>query len=178
MSEPFVGEIRAFGFNFAPVGWAFCNGQLLPIAQNDVLFAIIGTTYGGDGQTTFALPNLQGQTPMHWGTSPGFNTTLGQVQGSSMVTLTVNQMPPHAHSVTAAQSEGTGESVAIPGTTSYLGQSAGHNLAYVTAPSTFDATFSSQAISQTGGSLPHDNMQPYLALNFCIALVGIFPSRN
>jgi len=178
MSQPYVGEIRAFGFNFAPIDWAFCNGQLLPIDQYQVLFAIIGTTYGGNGQTTFALPNLQGLIPMHWGTSPGMNTVIGQVQGTTTVTLTGQQIPQHTHQVYAALVEGTGEAVTTPNPTAYLGQSAGHNLAYVTAPTTFNATFSPKAIGTNGGSLPHENMQPYLAANFCIALYGIFPSQN
>jgi microcystin-dependent protein len=181
MSEAFVGEIRAFGFNFAPVGWAFCNGQLLSIAQNQVLFAILGTIYGGDGQSTFALPNLQGQVPMHWGTGPGgFNTTIGEAQGSSSVTLMTTQLPAHFHSVIAAQAgQGSmGEETGTPSATSTLGQSTGHNLAWITAPAAVNAPFSPKAISQNGGSLPHENMQPYLALNFCIALEGIFPSPN
>lgn len=178
MAEPFIGEIRAFGFTFAPVGWALCNGQLLSIAENNALFAILGTTYGGDGQSTFGLPNLQGQAPMHWGTSPGLNTTIGQVQGSSTVTLIANQLPTHAHSVTVAQAGGTGEPAMIPSNTSFLGSASGRNLAYVKTPSAFDAPFSPNAISSTGGSQPHENMQPYLVINFCIALNGIFPSPN
>jgi len=178
MAEPYIGEIRCFGFNFAPIDWAFCNGQLMSIAQNQALFSIIGTTYGGDGVSTFALPNLQGRVPMHWGTSPGFNTVIGEVQGTTTVTLTSQQIPLHNHAVTAAQVGGTGEEVASPSSSAYLGNSTGHNLAYIKAPTTFDAPFSPRAIGPAGGSQPHENMQPYLALNFCIALFGIFPSRN
>ena len=181
MSEPFVGEIRCFGFNFAPVGWAQCNGQLLPISQNTALFAILGTTYGGNGQTTFALPNLQGQIPMHWGNGPGgFNTTIGEVQGQSSVTLTVSQTPQHMHGIAAGDvaAGATGENTAVPNNNSFLSNSVPPNRVYNTTPPSVTAAFSPKAISATGGSQPHENMQPYLVLNFCIALEGIFPSQN
>jgi microcystin-dependent protein len=181
MANPYIGEIRCFGFNFAPVGWAFCNGQLLSIAQNEALFAIIGTTYGGDGQTTFGLPNLQGQIPMHWGNGPGgFNTSIGQVQGTTSVTLTTNQIPAHTHSVTAMEvpSGGVPERTAVPNSNTYFGPTQPPNAAYNLTPPSVTAAFSSKAIATQGGSQPHDNMQPYLVLNFCIALEGIFPSRN
>jgi len=178
MSEAFIGEIRAFGFNFAPFGWAQCNGQLLPISQNTALFSILGTTFGGNGTTNFALPNLQGLSPMHWGTSPGLNTQLGESLGQSNVTLTVNQMPAHIHSVLPAAPGEKDERSPMPTSASFLSSSQPPNRAYVSSPSTFDAQFSPKAISATGGSQPHENMQPYLVLNFCIALEGIFPSRN
>jgi microcystin-dependent protein len=181
MSQPFLGEIRCFGFNFAPRGWAQCNGQLQPISQNTALFSLLGTTYGGDGVTTFALPNLQGQIPMHWGNSPGgLNTVIGQVQGQSNVTLNSNQIPQHTHSVTAATvpAGGTSQRTAVPSNTAYLSGSRPPNRAYQNPAQAITAPFSPKAITSTGGSQPHDNMQPYLVLNFCIALEGIFPARN
>lgn len=179
MANPFVGEIRCFGFNFAPSGWAFCNGQLLPISQNTALFSILGTIYGGDGQSTFGLPNLQGQIPMHWGSGPGgFNTVVGQVQGFSTVQLTISQIPIHAHSIVSGliAAGGVNEHVAMPSGSAFIGPSAPDQI-YNTSP-TINAPFSSSAIGSTGASIPHDNMQPYLVLNFCISLLGIFPSRN
>lgn len=176
--EPFVGEIRCFGFTFAPRGYAYCNGQLMSIAQNTALFSILGTTFGGDGQTTFALPNLQGQIPMHWGNAPGgFNTVLGEVQGQTDVTLTSNQIPVHMHAVNAGSGTAA-ERTAIPNNTSFLSGSKAPDFVYQTAPSTVTAAFSPKAISANGGSQPHENMQPYLVLNFCIAVEGLFPSRN
>src|SRR5215472_7235224 len=180
MAQPYIGEIRCFGFNFAPFGWAFCNGQLLQIAQNDALFAILGTIYGGDGQTTFALPNLQGQIPMHWGNGPGgFNTSIGEVQGTTSVTLTTNQIPAHAHNIVSAQvpSGGANEHLASPNGNAYIGPS-NPDLCYTNQTTSLTADFSPKAIALNGGSQPHDNMQPYLVLNFCIALQGIFPARN
>jgi microcystin-dependent protein len=180
MSEPYVGEIRCFGFQFAPVGWAFCNGQLVAIADNAALFSILGTTYGGDGVATFALPNLQGRIPMHWGNGPGgFNTTIGEVQGATTVTLTTGQIPTHTHTITVADlpAGGVVERVASPaGGSAYLSDS-GPDALWNKTP-TVNAAFSSKAIGSVGGSQPHDNTQPYLVLNFCIALFGIFPSRN
>jgi microcystin-dependent protein len=180
MSEPYVGEIRCFGFNFAPLGWAFCNGQLMAISQNEALYQLIGTIYGGDGVNSFALPNLQGRVPMHWGNSPQLNTTIGQPLGTSMVTLAVAQMPAHQHSVTAMSvpSGGVVDRVAKPTTTSFLSESQPPNGVYDTMSPTLNASFSPKAISSTGGSLPHENMQPYLVLNFCISLFGVFPSQN
>lgn len=180
MATPYVGEIRCFGFQFAPFGWAFCNGQLVSISQNPALFQILGTIYGGDGVTTFALPNLQGQAPMHWGNGPGgFNTIIGQPQGTSTVTLTANQIPQHTHTMTCAGTVPGGgiERTAGPTLNSYLGPSSPDAL-YKTAPTTFDAPFAPTTLSAVGGSQPHENRQPYLAVNFCIALSGIFPSRN
>lgn len=181
MASPFLGEIRCFGFNFAPVGWAKCNGQLLAISSNDALFAILGTTYGGDGQTTFGLPNLQGQVPMHWGSGPsGFNTTIGEVQGVTTVTLTTAQIPAHTHTMTAVGvSVGNQfERTPTPSSTAFLSAAAAPNVAYHGTPSSLTLGFASNALQPAGGSQPHDNMQPYLALNFCIALEGIFPARN
>lgn len=179
MTEPYLGEIRCFGFNFAPRGYAFCNGQLMSIAQNSALFAILGTTYGGDGVTNFGLPNLQGQIPMHWGNSPtGFNTTIGEVQGTTSVTLTVEQMPQHNHMVTAVTVGSAAERSAVPGPTAFLSGSRNPNLAYQDPAAAVTSAFSPKAIGVAGGSQPHDNMQPYLTLNFCIALEGIFPPHS
>jgi microcystin-dependent protein len=181
MASPYIGEIRCFGFNFAPIGWALCNGQLLSIAENNALFAILGTIYGGDGTTTFGLPNLQGQIPMHWGNGPGgFNTAIGQVQGVTTVTLITSQIPIHTHTVTAVEvpSGGDPERTAVPASNTFLGPSQVPNAAYQKTPASVTAAFSNKAISIQGGSQPHDNMQPYLTLNFCIALEGIFPSQN
>src|SRR4051794_18209401 len=131
--DPYIGEIRSFGFPFAPRNWALCNGQTMPIAQYQALFAILGTTYGGNGQTTFQLPNLQGQVPMHWGSQGGFTTTIGQVQGTSTVTLTPQQIPSHNHTITAAQigAGSSGEHVAVPTNTAYLGPASNRNLAWI-----------------------------------------------
>jgi microcystin-dependent protein len=180
MSEPFVGEIRAFGFTFAPAGWAFCNGQLLPISQFTPLFAIIGTTYGGNGVSTFALPNLQGCSPMHWGTGPGgFITVIGEPQGVSSVTLLSTQIPVHTHTMSAASvpQGASAERSAGPMTNSYLAEATA-GLVYQPPPASPNTPFNGMAVSSAGNSLPHDNMQPFLTLNFCIALEGIFPSRN
>ena len=179
MSQPYVGEIRALGFNFAPTNWAFCNGQSMPISQFDTLFAVIGTTYGGDGVSTFNLPNLQGQVPMHWGTGiSGQTTTIGQTQGTTLVTLTQAQTPQHTHTITAqvVASGGDPEKTATPGPNTWLSDADLTGL-YNDTP-TVNTAFAGNAITQVGGSQPHDNMQPYLAINFCMSLFGIFPSRN
>jgi microcystin-dependent protein len=180
MAEPYLGEIRCMGFNFQPQGWAFCNGQLLAIADNSALYSLLGTTYGGDGITTFGLPNLQGRVPMHWGSAGGLTTVIGEVLGQTQVTLSTGEMPAHTHAVTAVAvpSGGAPERTAVPNNTTYLASSQPPNRVYLRTPTTVDATFSSNAISIQGGSQPHDNMQPYLVLNFCIALEGIFPPQN
>lgn len=165
MSNPFIGEIRMFPGNFAPEGWAFCNGALLPISQNDALFALIGTTYGGDGQTTFALPDLRSRVPMHQG--PGF--PLAQQGGAETVTLTVSQIPSHTHAVQAVVPSG---SQAGPGGAAWA-QSALNQFS-TNAPATAMAP---QALSSSGGSQPHDNMMPFLTINFILSLFGIFPTQ-
>jgi microcystin-dependent protein len=177
MSDSYVGEIRCFGFNFAPAGWQMCNGQLLSISQYAVLFTVIGTTYGGNGTTTFALPNLQTQVPMHWGAPGGGlpTTVLGQVQGQPNVTLTTAQLPAHTHAATAAKGAGTERTVA-PGPTSYLAESI-PGAAWVNPP-TLGPQFAPNAISPAGSSIAHDNMQPYLVVNFCISLFGTFPPHS
>ena len=177
MAEPFIGEICCFGFNFAPRDWAQCNGQSVAIAQNEALFAILGTTYGGNGVTTFDLPNLQGRIPMHWGTGrSGMNTTIGEAMGTTTVTLTSAQMPQHNHPIVTGTAQNTTQRTAAPSPTSYLSQAKG-TLLYQANPAV-NASFSPRAISQFGGSQPHENMQPYLTLNFCISLYGVFPTRN
>jgi len=170
MSQPFVGEIRMFGGNFAPVGWAFCDGRSLPISENEVLFQLIGTTYGGDGEETFNLPNLQGRVPIHQGT--GFQ--IGQAGGVPSVTLTSQQMPTHGHPLLGSTATAAGTN---PQNTVFAHlPDAGVQSAYgSTAP--FGAIDSS-SVSPIGGSQPHDNMQPYLAVNFIISLYGIFPQQN
>jgi microcystin-dependent protein len=166
MSQPYIGEIRMFGGNFAPAGWAFCDGSILSIAENDTLFTLIGTTYGGDGQTTFALPNLQSRVPVHMGN--GF--TLAQTGGEEQVTLTVNQIPAHSH-VPQANS-GTGTQTSPAGNV----WASSSNFPYATnAPS---ASMNPGAVGLAGGSQPHDNMVPFLAINFIISLFGIYPSQS
>lgn len=174
MSEPFVAEIRIFAGNFAPRGWAFCNGQLLPISQNTALFSLIGTTYGGDGRTTTALPNLQGRAPMHPGRGPGLTPRqLGQKGGTETVNLSEAQMPSHTHAMNASAVVGKLQS---PGTASnrVLGRAG----MYQTNTSSNLVSMASQALPNAGGSQPHNNLQPFLAMNFIIALVGLYPSRS
>ncbi len=173
MSEPFIAEIRIFAGNFAPRGWAFCNGQLLPISQNTALFSLIGTTYGGDGRTTTALPDLQGKAPMHPGTGPGLTTRrLGERGGSTTVTLTEAQMPAHTHTPRGTTGPNNNEN---PGYMSW-GQHSEDN-AYRDAQA-LNVKMSANALSPSGGSQVHNNRQPFLTLNFIIALVGLYPSRN
>ena len=179
MANPFVGEIRCFAFTFAPQGWAFCNGQLLPISQNTALFSLLGTQFGGNGTSNFALPNLQGRVPMDQGNGPnGSSSLMGETQGSSTVTLLSNQIPIHNHAIISqvVAPGGAAEHAATPTTGGSIGPSNPDGL-YNTSP-TINATFSPSTITATGGSQPHDNMQPYLTLNFCIALQGVFPARN
>lgn len=174
MSVPFVAEIRLFSFNFAPKGWAFCNGALLAIVQNQALFALIGTYYGGNGTSTFALPDLRSRVPLHMGTSPGGSYTIGQSSGTENVTLLTTQIPAHNH---------LAETVATPGTAK---SPIGNLLAQTNPNTTFrygpDAanivTLNPASIQPAGGNNPHTNIQPYLAMNYCIALSGLFPSRG
>jgi microcystin-dependent protein len=169
VSEPFLAQIMMFGGNFAPRGWALCNGQILPIAQNTALFSLLGTTFGGNGQTTFGLPDLRGRVPVHAGQGPGLsNVSLGEAAGNESVTLTQNQMPQHTHGVAASNGGSTasrpaGNVLAAGG--SYASASDG-------------TTMNPAMIGAAGGGQPHENRQPYLGVNFIIALEGIFPSRN
>ncbi|HKP68861.1 MAG TPA: tail fiber protein [Pyrinomonadaceae bacterium] len=177
MAEPFLGMIIIFGGNFAIRGYAMCNGQLLPIAQNTALFSILGTTYGGNGQTTFGLPQLQGRTPIHFGQGPGLSPySLGQQAGVENTTLTLNNMPSHNHLMRTSSSDGNDSAPApttVPGVVKSGGSTAN---AYTTGA--IDSNFAPGAISNNGGSQPFSILQPYLALNYLIALEGIFPSRN
>jgi len=179
MSQPYVGEIRLFAGNFAPVNWRFCDGSLLPISQFDVLFNLIGTTYGGDGQSTFALPDLRSRVPIHQGTGAGLPTyIIGQSGGVESVTLTTQQIPSHNHALIAAGVPGTS---AVPSGTEVL---ANESVAHVSGGANYIpyttsglVTMAAQSITATGGSQPHDNIQPYLAINFIISLYGIYPSQ-
>lgn len=172
MSSPYIGEIRMFGGNFAPNGWAFCNGQLLPIAENDALFALIGTTYGGDGETTFALPDLRSRVPIHQGTgSSGTSYQPGGSGGGETVTLTTSQIPIHNHALTATTTLGNETNPAE----NVLAQSTRADMYEERSP---NAQLAPNALSPAGGSQPHDNIQPYLAISFIISLFGIFPSQT
>ena len=172
MGTPFMSEIRIFSFIFAPKGWAQCNGQLLPINQNQALFSLLGTTYGGNGQTTFALPDLRGRTPFHVGA--GF--TQGQAGGSEAVTLNIQQLPAHVHSIqgnSAVVGANANASTATPTGNFWANQ--GKNVYATGNP---NAAMAPGTVTNVGGSQPHNNLQPFLTLNFCIALIGAFPSRN
>jgi microcystin-dependent protein len=174
MSEPFVGEIRMFAGNFAPRGWALCDGQLLAVSQNDALFSLLGTIYGGDGRTTFGLPDLRGRIPVHAGTGPGLSQRrLGAKGGAENVTLTTNQLPPHRHNVKSLNFVGDSDGGNNPDAQSVA---AGTNSR--TYGEQFDAGFSINSIGNTGGSRSHDNIMPSLCINYIIALVGIYPSRT
>ncbi len=172
--DPFVAEIRIFPFNFAPKGWAFCDGQILPLSQNTALFSLLGTTYGGDGKSNFALPDMQGNAPMHPGQGPGLSLhDLGETGGSETVSLLKSEIPSHSHSLmgnptTATKSLATGNSFA-------RGASMTPYLAPAGAPL---VNMSDSTIAPAGGDQPHNNMQPYLTLNFCIALQGVYPPRT
>src|SRR5262245_584211 len=178
MSGPYIGEIRMFAGNFAPVGWAFCNGALIPIDQNDALFNLIGTTYGGDGQTTFALPNLQSRIPLHVG--PGF--ALGQSGGVETVTLTTQQIPAHSHVPQAWTGAPPDKTAANTPVNNFLadetlpGGISPQPFAYT--PNAPNTPLSPNAIGAAGGSQPHDNMIPFLVINFIISLFGVFPSQS
>ncbi len=172
MSEPFVGEIRMFAGNFAPRGWAFCDGQLLSVSQNDALFSLLGTIYGGDGRTTFGLPDLRGRVPIHAGSGPGLSPRrLGAKSGAEKVTLTVNQMPSHGH--------------ALQGTSAFVDQTTPQDRAPARSPAgdIWATDFSpvnlnTASISKVGGSRSHTNLMPFLCIHFIIALFGIYPSRQ
>jgi len=177
MSNPFLGEIRAFGFTFPPRGWMQCNGQLLPISQFTALFAILGTTYGGNGTTNFGLPNLQGSSVMGAGNGTGLTPrVLGEIDGTPTVTLGNADIPAHTHIFFGAIPGDVSEQSATPSNTSYLG-AASPNFAYADTTNQI-VQFAPQALGIAGGSLPHENVQPLLALNYCIATEGVFPARN
>jgi microcystin-dependent protein len=171
VAQPFVGEIRMFGGNFPPAGWAFCNGQQMSIAENDVLFQLIGTTYGGDGQQTFNLPDLQGRLPVHQGTQAGRTFQLGEKAGVESVTLTTNQIPNHNHAFFGTINQGT----QVNPPTNLVAQNPGNNI-YIE-----DQAFvalAPQSLLPDGGNQPHENLQPYLCIAFIISLFGIFPSPS
>lgn len=171
--DPFVGEIRLFAGNFAPQNWAFCNGQLLPISQNTALYSLLGTQYGGDGKVNFALPNLQGRVPLHHGQGPGLtNRSIGQEAGSAAVTLLESELPSHSH-VPGSQSVTNGVTDPTGAVWTNSAGLSGQRI-YGTAP---DTPMSPTALQPSGGSFPHNNMQPYLGLNFIIALQGVYPPR-
>lgn len=170
MAEPFLAEIRSFSFNFAPRGWAFCNGQLLSIQQNQALYSLLGVTYGGDGRTTFALPNLQGRVAIHRSSTIPY----GASSGESTHTLTVNEMPMHTHQAFGSMDL----AVSFRPTDNTWGSNNNNTNIYETTPGSDPAVMSPNSIGISGGSQPHNNMQPYTALNYCIALAGIFPSRS
>lgn len=173
MSDPFIGEIRAFPFTFAPRGWALCNGQLLPLSQNTALFALLGTTYGGDGRSTFGLPNLQGSVAMGAGQGPGTSLHhLGETGGAESVALLASEVPTHTHTVQVSSQEATSRT---PSTGAALATPPEGSL-YGAAGSA--ETMAPEALANTGGFAAHDNMQPYLVMHYCIALQGIFPGRS
>jgi microcystin-dependent protein len=170
MADPFVAEIRIFPFNFPPKGWAWCNGQLMPLSQNTALFSLLGTTYGGDGKSTFALPDLEGRAPIHPGQGPGLSLhDLGETGGSETVTLLESEIPAHSHAMNAVEDDGA----FFTPVTQFLG--AGNSMYNVTNP---NATMSPSMLAPAGGDAPHNNLQPYLTLYFNIALQGVFPPRG
>ena len=175
MADVFLGEIRVFGCNFAPTGWAMCNGQLLPLAQNTALFSLLGTYYGGDGKSTFGLPNLKGSLPLDYGQGPGLsNYAIGETGGSPAVTLLTSEMPIHNHAAICSPAAGNSTS---PGGNAFAGTSRGKPPAYGPSGSG-TVNMSPSAVATAGSGQPHENMPPYLTLNFCIALQGIYPSRG
>jgi len=170
--DPFVAEIRIFPFNFAPKGWAFCDGQILPLSQNTALFSLLGTTYGGDGKSNFALPNMQGNAPMHPGQGPGLSLhDLGETGGSDTVSLLESEIPSHSHGLTASASDGNNTGAAAQ----LFAQGVGISMWSVGTATT---PMADSALAPAGGDQPHNNMQPYLTLNFCIALQGVYPPRT
>jgi microcystin-dependent protein len=173
MADPFVAEVRIFPFNFAPMGWALCDGQLLPLSQNTALFSLLGTTYGGNGKSNFALPDFQGNAPMHPGQGPGLSLhDLGEIGGSDTVTLLESEIPSHQHALRADAIDQADTNTPNPNA-SYA-QSAGGTLYQTTS----NSHLSPNALAPSGGDLPHNNLQPYLTLNFNIALQGVFPPRT
>jgi microcystin-dependent protein len=175
MPEPYVGEIRMFGGSFAPAGWAFCNGALMPISENETLFNLIGTTYGGDGQETFAVPDLQGRAPMHMGTgSDGITYQIGEKGGVESVTLTVQQIPSHTHAPQASSAAGNTPS---PADAIWSAAGTGEQL-YNDPPNPPTGAMRTNLISAAGGSQPHENMGPFLVITFIISLFGVFPSQT
>ena len=171
MADPFVAEIRIFPFNFPPKGWAFCEGQLMPLSQNTALFSLLGTVYGGDGKSTFALPDLQARAPLHPGQGPGLSQRfLGEMSGSETVTLLESEIPAHSHQLVGEE----GDASFLSPATMFV--AAGNQMYQAPSP-TPNTTMSPSSLAPAGGDQPHNNMMPYLVLNFCIALQGVFPQR-
>jgi microcystin-dependent protein len=174
--DPFVAEIRIFPFNFAPKGWAFCDGQILPLSQNTALFSLLGTTYGGDGKSNFALPDMQGNVPMHPGQGPGLSLhDLGETGGSETVTLLESEIPAHSHTMMSLPAPGNRTA---PGGNSMARVSGTIGPYLAASPAPVLVSMSDNAVTPAGGDQPHNNMQPYLTLNFCIALQGVYPPRT
>ena len=174
--DPFVAEIRIFPFNFAPKGWAWCDGQLLPLSQNTALFSLLGTTYGGNGKSNFALPDLQGRAPMHPGQGPGLSLhDLGETGGSETVSLLESEIPSHSHAMNAHNGDPADHQT--PSTTTTIAQSANGSAFQSTTNSSL-AALADNILAPAGGDQPHNNMQPYLTFYFCIALQGVFPPRT
>ena len=173
--DPFVAEIRIFPFNFAPKGWAWCDGQLLPLSQNTALFSLLGTTYGGNGKSNFALPDLQGRAPMHPGQGPGLSLhDLGETGGSETVTLLESEIPSHSHGLMASPQPGEDNT---PSPSEVMARSVGASL-YQNVTNANVVSLSDQALAPAGGDQPHNNLQPYLTFYFCIALQGVYPPRT
>lgn len=176
MTQPFMGQVQPYGFNFAPKNWAFCNGQIMSIAQNSALFSLLGTTYGGNGQTTFALPNLQSRVPMHFGTYQGASYVLGEQAGEENVTILMSELPQHNHGFLGSSNAANAAPV---GPNQVLALSTGGGIPdNFYGPPTPYTTLNPNSIQPTGGNQPHNNLQPYLAVNWCICTAGIYPSRN
>jgi len=174
MADPFVAEIRIFPFNFAPRGWAWCDGQLLPLSQNTALFSLLGTTYGGNGKSNFALPDLQGRGPMFWGQGPGLSLRdIGETGGSETVSLLESEIPSHTHAMQASAAPGNNKIAAG----NVLARSTGGNV-YLPPAGAPLVSMSANALAPAGGDQPHNNLQPYLTFYFCIALQGVFPPRG
>lgn len=177
--DPYIGEIRLFAGNFAPYGWHFCDGSLLPITQNTALFSLLGTYYGGDGRTTFGLPDLRGRTPIHQGAGPGLTPrTIGETDGSPYVTLVTTEMPIHNHVAAGIAQQGADTSPVNNVWAETVGSGRGGQQSPLYVPGPLDTQMSPSALAISGGSQPHNNMQPYLALNYIIATQGIFPPRQ
>lgn len=178
MSNPFLAEVRIFPFNFAPKGWAFCDGQVLPLSQNTALFSLLGTIYGGDGKSNFALPNLQGNAPMHPGQGPGLSLhDLGETGGSDTVTLLLSEIPAHTHAINCIDGARVAGQSGVPSNAVPV-KTGGTPANPYTSGATANLTMAANMVAQAGGNQPHNNLMPYLTLNFCIALQGVYPSRS
>jgi microcystin-dependent protein len=178
MSQPFIAQIQPFGFTFAPKNWAQCNGQILPIAQNTALFSLLGTMYGGNGQTTFALPNLQSRVPMHAGTFLGGSYAQGQQAGEEQVTLAITTLPGHNHTFLGTANDANDTQPAVDAALAKIQQASGAGGDPYYAPDTTPQPLTSSSLAMVGGGQPHNNLQPYLTINWCICMFGIFPPRN